>query len=196
MGQLRAGGRALNRPTWSLVKGSSASLPQPGSVTVGRQRFFGIPATDSDMADAPRPDEILVVMAILTAGGCLIGAVPSNLWNHRGAATSSICPRRHSTLGAPPHGRLWDRRNGSMRSPRVKRRYCAVKGLVPAGRSGRSRLFPRVLLRGLAVRGRSNRSHLAIKIASLAAATFRSTYRSPLLRLSCLIHPSARRSTQ
>jgi len=66
---------------------------------------------------------------------------PSNPWNHRGAA-SSICPRRYSSLRAPPHRRLWDRRNGSMRSLRVKRRYCAVKGSVPAGRSRRSRLFP------------------------------------------------------
>ena len=52
---------------------------------------------------------------------------PSNPWNH---------------LRAPAHHRLWDRRNGSMRSLRVKRRYCAVKGSVPAGRSRRSRLFP------------------------------------------------------
>jgi hypothetical protein len=31
-------------------------------------RGFGIPATDSDMADAPRPDEILVVLAIADGG--------------------------------------------------------------------------------------------------------------------------------
>ena len=34
-------------------------------------RGFGIPATDSDMADAPRPDEILVVMAIADGGRLL-----------------------------------------------------------------------------------------------------------------------------
>jgi hypothetical protein len=67
---------------------------------------------------------------------------PSNPWNH---------------LRAPPHHRLWDRRNGSMRSLRVKRRCCALKGSVPAGRSRRSR-FPRVLPRRVAVRGRINRS--------------------------------------
>ena len=48
--QVRFGrpGRALNRPTWSPVKGSSASLP-PIAATVVRQRFFGIPATDTDI---------------------------------------------------------------------------------------------------------------------------------------------------
>ena len=68
LGTLRRPGRALDRPTWSLVKGSSASLPQSGSATVVPQRFFGIPATDSDMADVPRPDEIPVVMAIADGG--------------------------------------------------------------------------------------------------------------------------------
>jgi hypothetical protein len=45
-------GRALNRPTWSPVKGSSASLPPIGSATVVRQRFFGIPATNTDIISA------------------------------------------------------------------------------------------------------------------------------------------------
>ena len=64
-------GRGLSRPTWCPVKGSSASLPQSGSATVVRQRFFGIPATDTDMADAPRPDDILLVMAIADGGRLL-----------------------------------------------------------------------------------------------------------------------------
>jgi hypothetical protein len=42
-------GRALNRPTWSPVKGSSASVSTIRSATVVRQRFFGIPATDTDI---------------------------------------------------------------------------------------------------------------------------------------------------
>ena len=72
---------------------------------------------------------------------------PSNPWNH---------------LRAPPHHRLWDRRNGSMRSLRVKRRCCALKGSVPAGRSRRSR-FPRVLPQRVAVRGRSNRPQVSLR---------------------------------
>jgi len=72
---------------------------------------------------------------------------PSNPWNH---------------LRAPAHHRLWDRRNGSMRSLRVKRRCCALKGSVPAGRSRRSR-FPRVLPQRVAVRGRSNRPQVSLR---------------------------------
>ena len=104
---------------------------------------------------------------------------PSNPWNHRGAATSSICPRRYSSLGAPPRCRLWDRRNGGMRSLRVKRRYCAVKGLVPAGRSSRSRLFRRVLLRRVAVRGRSNGLILPSKFACCGNVSFDVPIASP-----------------
>ena len=49
-----------------------------------------------------------------------------------------------------------------MRSLRVKRRCCAVKGSVTADRSRRSR-FPRVLRRRVAVRGRSNRSQASLR---------------------------------
>jgi len=45
-------GRALNRPTWSPVNGSSARVSTIRSATVVRQRFFGIPATDTDIISA------------------------------------------------------------------------------------------------------------------------------------------------
>ena len=45
-------GCALNRPTWSPIKGSSASVSTIRSATVVRQRFFGIPATDTDIISA------------------------------------------------------------------------------------------------------------------------------------------------
>src|SRR6516164_1111743 len=52
--QVRFGrpGCALNRPTWSPVKGSSARVSTIRSATVVRQRFFGIPATDTDIVSA------------------------------------------------------------------------------------------------------------------------------------------------
>jgi len=52
--QVRFGrpGRALNRPSWSPVKGSSARVSPIGSATVVRQRFFWIPATDTDIISA------------------------------------------------------------------------------------------------------------------------------------------------
>jgi len=59
---------------------------------------------------------------------------PSNPWNYRRVAASSICRRRYSSLRAPPHLRIWHHRNGSMRSLRLKRRSCAVMGSAPAGR--------------------------------------------------------------
>ena len=42
-------GCALDRPTWSPVKGSSARVSTIRSAAVVRQRFFGIPATDTDI---------------------------------------------------------------------------------------------------------------------------------------------------
>ena len=45
-------GCALNRPIWSPVKGSSARVSTIRSGTVVRQRFFGIPATDTDIISA------------------------------------------------------------------------------------------------------------------------------------------------
>src|SRR5215469_8237063 len=45
-------GCALNRPTWSAVKGSSARVSPIRSGIVVRQRFFGIPATDTDIISA------------------------------------------------------------------------------------------------------------------------------------------------
>src|SRR5215472_7453577 len=44
--------RAVDRPTWSPVKGSSARFPPIGSATVARQRFFWISATDTDIISA------------------------------------------------------------------------------------------------------------------------------------------------
>ena len=177
MGQLRAGGRALNRPTWSPVKGSSASLPPIGLSYGWPTTIFRDPRNRlrhgrraSTRRNPGRDGDS-------DGGRLLIGAAPSNLWNHQGAAISSI--RRHSSLGAPPHRRLWDRRNGSMRSLRVKKRYCAVKGLVPAGRSSRSRLFRRVLLRRVAVRGRSNGLILPSKFACCGNVSFDVPIASP-----------------
>ena len=43
-------------------------------------------------------------------------------------------PAPSNPRNAPPHLRIWDPRNGNIRSLRVKRRCCAVKGSVPAGR--------------------------------------------------------------
>ena len=45
-------GCALDRPTWSPVKGSSARVSTIRSAAVVRQRFFGIPATDTDIISA------------------------------------------------------------------------------------------------------------------------------------------------
>ena len=46
------GGCALNRATWSPVKGSSASVSTTRSAIVVRQRFFWIPAIDTDIISA------------------------------------------------------------------------------------------------------------------------------------------------
>jgi len=45
-------GCALNRPTWFPIKGSSASVSTVRSAIVVRQRFSGIPATDTDIISA------------------------------------------------------------------------------------------------------------------------------------------------
>jgi len=45
-------GCGLSRPTWSLVKGSSARVSPIRLAIVVRQRFFGIPATDTDIISA------------------------------------------------------------------------------------------------------------------------------------------------
>src|SRR6516164_6699511 len=42
-------GCGLNRPTWSPVKGSFARVSTIRLAIVVRQRFFGIPATDTDI---------------------------------------------------------------------------------------------------------------------------------------------------
>jgi hypothetical protein len=43
---------ALNRPTWSPVKAAPLAFPPIGSATVVRQRFFWMPATDTDIISA------------------------------------------------------------------------------------------------------------------------------------------------
>jgi len=50
--QVFEGGCALNRATWSPVKGSSASVSTTRSAIVVRQRFFWIPAIDTDIISA------------------------------------------------------------------------------------------------------------------------------------------------
>ena len=45
-------GCALNRQTWSPVKGSSARVSPIRSDIVVRQRFYWIPATDTDIISA------------------------------------------------------------------------------------------------------------------------------------------------
>src|SRR5262249_40201301 len=50
--RFRRPGCALNRPTWSPIRGSSARVSTIRSGIVVRQRFFGIPATDADIISA------------------------------------------------------------------------------------------------------------------------------------------------
>ena len=51
-GPLRAAWSWLKQTTWSPVNGSSARVSTIRSATVVRQRFFGIPATDTDIISA------------------------------------------------------------------------------------------------------------------------------------------------